>query len=446
MNFLNVAFSLIPNRLWRRSRSIASSLFANLVAVLLYIGTRALFHIQVQGLHKFNVSPATIIVISHKRDLDEIIIPPTLHISKTLFRPRFRMWFAARDDLFVRGFLSSHFRLPYFLARFLSTINLSVVMAAFRALPIGCLKYSQVGRLLRDVYEHEGNLALKDVLKAEWIAEFASLMPPSLDSNLNDTSLKDFLCWDYRHVHALKGNLNMLQSDVLKRTRAFQLRKIDGQLRHFSGVLDGGGILFFTPGDNHSPDGRFGPMKGGICRLIRMAQTDVRIVPVNITYDFMTTGRKKVHIAVGAEITNLKRLTKCEIERRLQRAITTLGAVNLGQLGSHCLLKLAQVNRRVITKELLARRILSKAQKLSRLGLSIDNNILSGSQIIGGRLDKFIRYCVKNQWLRYGKDGKLLINTEAMLDVSQSNSDAHPIQYCHNELMALQSAYGIEEA
>jgi len=354
------------------------------------------------------------------------------------------MWFAARDDVFDRGFLSSHFQFPRFLAFPMSAINLSAVMAAFRAQPIGRLTRSRVSNMLRDVYKHEGNAALKDVLKAKWITKFASLLPPSLNSNLNNTRLKDFLSYDYRIVHAQNGDLSMLKSDVLERTRAFLLDKIDRQLGRFANILDEGGILFFTPEDDHTPDGRFGPIRSGIHRLIRMAQTEVRILPVNIAYDFMTVGRMRIHITIGPEITNLKGLTKSEFERLVQAAITRLGVVNMGQLGSHCLLQLAQDNSEVITKDLFARRVLSQSQKLCSLGLSVDD-VLADYRVLGKRLDKFIKYCIRKHWLSDGRDGKLILNKEAVLDSWQSNHSDHPIRYSYNELMIHQCAYGLEE-
>jgi len=175
-----------------------------------------------------------------------------------------------------------------------------------------------------------------------------------------------------------------------------------------------------------------------------MAQTDVRILPVNIAYDFMTAGRMRIHITIGPEITNLKGLTKSEFERLVQVVITRLGVVNMGQLGSYCLLRLAQDNSEVITKELLARRVLSQAQKLYSLGLSVDD-VLADYRVLGKRLDKFIKYCVRKHWLRDGRDGKLILNKEAVLDSWQSNCSGYPIRYSYNELMTHQCAYGIEE-
>jgi len=444
MVFQMVASSMAFDRLWSRVQSITGTLFTDLLAVFFHIGTRALFHVHVQGLHNFSVSPSTIIAIDHKRDLDEIIIPSTLHCSKTLFRPRFRMWFAARDDVFDKGFLSSYFQLPRFLAYPLYAINLSPVMAAFRAQPIGRLSRGKVGSMLRDLYKSEGNVVLKDVLKKKWITKFASLLPPTLNSNLNNICLKDFLRYDYRVVHDQKSELSMLKSDVRDRTRSFQLNKIVSQLDRFSNILNEGGILFFTPEDDHSLDGRFGPVRSGLYRLIRMAQADLRILPVNIIYDFMTVGRMRIHITIGSEITNLKGLHKNEFESLLQIAITRLGVVNVGQLGSHCLLRAAQDNSEVITKELLARDILTQAQKLHNLGLSIDD-VFVDYRAFEKRLDKFIKYCFRKHWLRDGGGGNLILNKEAVLDSSQNGYNAQPIRYSYIELMNHKCAYTMEE-
>lgn len=283
-------------------------------------------------------------------------------------------------------------------------------------------------------------MALKDVLKAECVTEFARLLPPSLNSNLHNIRLKDFLSYDYHLIHAQKSNLSILQSGMSGKIRSFLLDKINSQLSRFSNILDEGNILFFTPSDDHSLDGRFGPIRSGIYRLIRMAQTDVRILPVNIDYDPMTTGRMRIHITIGPEITNLKGCSKSEFERLLQEAIKRLGVVNMGQLGSYLLLRLAKDNPEVITKELLARSVLSQVQKLSNLGLSIDN-VLTDQRLLGKHLDKFIKYCVKKQWLRCVSDGKLILNKEAILDLKPSRHSGHPIRYSYNELMTYQSAY-----
>ncbi|MFC1973908.1 hypothetical protein ACFLU2_00920 [Chloroflexota bacterium] len=312
-------------------------------------------------------------------------------------------------------------------------------MAALRAQPIGRLSRSQIGNILRNVHKHEGNVALKDVLKTEWIVEFARLLPPSLNSNLGNIQLKDFLSYDYRVILTQNGDLGMLKSDVSKRARVYLLEKIDGQLRRFSNILDEGGILLFAPQDDHSEDGRFVPIRSGLHRLICMAQAEVRVLPVNIDYDFMTAGRMRIHVTIGAELTNVKGLRKSGFEELLKRAITSLGVVNMGHLGSACLLGLAQDNSESVTKELLAQEVLSRAQRLRGLGLNVDD-VLINSRSLGRHLDGFIKYCVRRDWLRNRKDGEFILNKEAVLDSSPTDHRGYTIRYCYNELLTCQCA------
>jgi len=117
----------------------------------------------------------------------------------------------------------------------------------------------------------------------------------------------------------------------------------------------------------------------------------------------------------------------------------------MGQLGSRCLLRVAQNDSEVITKELLTKEVLSQAQKLCSLGLSIDN-VLTDHRASRKRLDKFIKYCLRKHWRRDGRDGKLILNKEAVLDSSRNGHSNHPIRYSYNELMTHQYAYGIEES
>ena len=419
-------------------------MFTNLLAVFFYVGTRVLFDIRVSGLRNFSVSPSTVIATVHKSDLDEIIVASTIHLRRTLFRPRFRMWFAARDDTFAQGFLSTHFQLPRFLGRLLHAVDLSPIMAAFRARPISRLTRINVGQILRDVYGCEGNVPLRDVLKTQWIARFARFLPPSIGANLRNVRLRDFLKYDYRLLHTLRCESSMLRTDVLKKMRRRLLDRVNSQLAAFSNILDEGGILFFTPEDEHSPDGRFGPVRSGLHRLVRMAKTDIRILPISITYDRLATGRIRVHVAVGPEIMNLKELAKNEFERLVQTSLTRLGVVGVAQIGGRYLWRMAQENAEVIEKDLFVEETLSLARKLRSLGLTVDDD-LTDRKPLAKRLDKFVKYCLARHWLRSGSNGRLIVNRNIIPDSSQSIGNAHALQYSYNELITHQLAYGVEE-
>ena len=82
-----------------------------------------------------------------------------------------------------------------------------------------------------------------------------------------------------------------------------------------------------APEGQLSRDDRFWPVKSGLFRLISMTTSDVRILPVNSTYDFITVGRMRIYITIGTEMTGLKQWRKVELERRVQKSIVTLGPV-----------------------------------------------------------------------------------------------------------------------
>ena len=61
MSITTITSVRIPDKLRKQAISIAGTSFTNLWAIFFYIGTRALFDIQVHGLHNLSVSPSTII-------------------------------------------------------------------------------------------------------------------------------------------------------------------------------------------------------------------------------------------------------------------------------------------------------------------------------------------------------------------------------------------------
>ena len=80
------------------------TLYYGLVA-LFYAAPRFLYHVEVYGAQNFRHRPSTMIVANHKRDLDSVILPPTLLFNGV--RPKRPLYFAGREDMFWRGFLAS---------------------------------------------------------------------------------------------------------------------------------------------------------------------------------------------------------------------------------------------------------------------------------------------------------------------------------------------------
>jgi len=281
---------------------IVGTFFANWLASFFYLLFPLLYDVKVNGLHNYTASPSTLITINHRRDLDIIITAPILHLRKTLFKNDLRPYFIARDDLFDPGFLSAHFFIPRLLGKSIHKFNIANIMHALRAHPISHLVRKRTAPLLRDVIRTVGDLKLKDVIRQDKLGELVKIADEKHRADLNELSVSDLLGYDYCALHQCFSDVGILQEGLSQKVRKYSLNAIVKQLQVFARILDEGGVCLLAPEGHLSPDGRFWPVKSGLYRLLRMTKEEVRILPINTTYDFMTRGRMKINVSIGKEI------------------------------------------------------------------------------------------------------------------------------------------------
>ena len=176
------------------------------------------------------------------------------------------------------------------------------------------------------------------------------------------------------------------------------IEMIDKQLHVFAHILDEGGSCLMAPEGNLWPDGRFWPVKSGLHRLLSMTKTDTRILPVNITCDFMTQGRMPIFITLGEEILGARELSRVKLETLVRRRIVCLGPVTMGQLGSEYILETLQGNKERFQKQEIAEHLLSHVAEAKRVGLRLEDCLASRSSF-PARLDHFLQYCTDRQIL-----------------------------------------------
>ncbi|MFC1944664.1 hypothetical protein ACFLX5_04145 [Chloroflexota bacterium] len=425
------------NYVRRQLSSLSGALLANGLATFFYILFRVLYDIRVRGLQNYSASAPTLITINHKRDLDILIIASTLHLHKTFFKPKLRTWFVARDDLFAPGFLSAHFPIPWPLGKLAHRTNIGPIMRALRAYPMSHLVHKRIGPLLRDVIQLEGDHKLGKIVKPKNLEEFAKLLGIRRDSYLDDLLVSDFLGYDYCRIHQRMTDVGILQGELSRKVRAYSLDKVEQQLQLFASILDDGNICLLAPEGHLSPDGRFWPVKSGLHRLLSMTRADVRVFPVNTTYDFMTSGRMRVHITIGEEMVGLKKLRKVELERQVQKNIVSLGPVTLGQLGSQYILNKLHSGHKLVYEDDLVRDLFSHAQTLKDRGLVLDDRLIQ-EKGFRRRLREFIGYCLAKRILTKAAPGTFLIDRDLVLNATGCNHWENPVQYSSNELHSLE--------
>ena len=420
--------------------NLIATLFANWLASFFYLLFPLVYDIKLRGLHNYSASAPTLITINHKRDLDIPIIASTLHLRKTLFKNKLRLNFIARDDLFDPGFLTAHFLMPQPIGKLCHWVNIAPVMRAVRAYPICHLVHKRIGPLLRDVIRVEGNIKLEEAVKQAYLEEFTKLLGNPHSSDLSKLSVSDFLGYDYCILHQRPTDVGILREGLSRKVRTHSLKTIRQQLRVFVRILDEGGICLLAPEGHLSPDGRFWPVKSGLYRLLSMTETDVKVLPVNTTYDFMTKGRTRIYVTIGQEMEELKQMRKTEVERLVQRSIVCLGPVTLGQLGSEYILQMLDAGYEVIREEELASKLAFRVQSMKNSGFRLDARLLA-EHSFHRRLRDFVSYCLGKGILERVGPGSFVISRDKVLNNTGYRHWESPVQYSNNELQSLRELF-----
>ena len=75
-----------------------ANLFATLVATAFHIGIRFISKMEIIGLENYPGSPSTLVITNHKRDLDMLVIGPTLHFGDLFPRSGKTIFCGSRDE------------------------------------------------------------------------------------------------------------------------------------------------------------------------------------------------------------------------------------------------------------------------------------------------------------------------------------------------------------
>ncbi|MBV8086314.1 MAG: 1-acyl-sn-glycerol-3-phosphate acyltransferase, partial [Chloroflexi bacterium] len=116
-------------------------------------------------------------------------------------------------------------------------------------------------------------------------------------------------------IHLLKAYpMGMLRS------RADRAR-VQAQLAEFARVLDRGHDLYWAPEGGLGLDGHLEPFRAGLHRVVEASHASLRILPVAIMYDFMTSRRTRCLIRIGPEFEVERSWPRRDLDDYVRRAL-----------------------------------------------------------------------------------------------------------------------------
>ncbi len=383
------------------------------------IAQHILFDLTVTGLDNFTNSKGTLIVVNHKTDFDIILLGPTMY--KAGGKAAKRIAFVAAERMFLPGYISDYIlHGPQWLRRLVYPANLSAILKAIRAYPIGYLNSRKLKAHLRTTLEIIGDMPIGEV--------FSRPIEEVIPGATANTPISRILRFRYHEALDQDWDFSLFTPTIRHKLRRQHMQETLENLSRFAAVLDDGDPLYIAPEGGLESDGRFDEAKAGLVRLVRMAR-DAIILPVNITYDFMTIGKQRAFMTIGKEQRDVKDWSRSRLERNVITSVERLGTITFSQLAALGMRRLAKQGDLVHTVA-LKQEILRQALLLTDRGYYVDMHTLEPREF-ARRWKRFIAYCLSNRMLR--QIGAWLMGDMRALFEPTSDGRVSPWAYAVNE-------------
>jgi 1-acyl-sn-glycerol-3-phosphate acyltransferase len=466
----------VLRRQWRELRlNFVPREFAYwLVQNFLLLMFRFTMRVQVLGgEHYTPPARATLLLCSHKRDWDPLLCATRLYYQRGWWRPDGRrMAFVGREDMFTRGFLAEivgYREWPRWTRWLLDHVTLTPIIALLRAYPIVRLLEFSTRQYLFELRVEQGNLPLTEVFSDEflehldrWAAVLAQRSRSFRPRSSRELRISDILTWDYREVLMERLRRRALLPERYEAYKTRQREKITRQLQAAVGALARGDTLWLAPEGMITQDGTPRRVRESLHEMLAMMPSDARILPVNVTYDFMTTGRMRACISVGPPLMGLHDLDRRDLGKAVIAAITGQTVVTMSMLGSRFLWERLQQDEPVFTFEAAWEALARNVQLFAKQGAALEQG-LRDARRARRRLRAFLAYGLRHGLLNRQPDrasgsGRLReLGSRILAPVGRSRARAYGVnpapfqqqresffwvnpRYSVNELAALEAA------
>ncbi len=433
-----------------------------LVQNLLFLVVKLRMRVQIvggecyapKGWHDAPAAPATLLLNGHKRDWDMLVLAPHLYYLRGWWRPDGRrMAFAGREDMFTPGFfveIVGGWEWPRWAQYLFERLSLRPIITPLRAYPILRVPQFSLRHYLFEVQREQGDLLLGDVLSEEMLERLDRQSAALARRKRNITPrpsrelhISEVLTWGYRDALMPYLRQRFLLPQRYSEYKERQRLKLARQLQALAGVLKRGDTLWLAPEGRITPDGAVRHILSGVGQLLALAPPGTRVLPTNISYDFMTTGRARVCISIGPPLTALERLSRAGLGERVKTAITRQTVVTMSMLGSSFLWERLQQGQPIFEAKTAYSALAQKMQALAMQPIILEQGLLQANGL-HKRLRSFLRYGCRVGLLTAGPGHTYQINAAPFQGQHGTFFWRNP-RYCVNELAALEETLAAGE-
>jgi len=268
------------------------------VALGMWAYTRSAFRVVELRAERYRPQSGLMLVSTHRAELDVPLICPSLYRLGRYLQDRRapRIHFAARDDMFDRGFFAGFpAGLPVRARRLLYPLCAGPFLPCVRVYPVP-YPSAAVLRLGRALSELPPGTPLEPLLPLTLAAGFRArarevgLPEPGTVAEALRGEYADLL-WRF----CTGEELSDAAFAAVARRRAEEGATA---LRYLVQTVRAGKILLLFPEGRPSPDGEIGPLRKGLGTLVRLGRPAL-LQPLAVAYDPLTRGRTRAYVAFG---------------------------------------------------------------------------------------------------------------------------------------------------
>jgi len=419
--------------------SVPLAICRAIIASAFWIASRIFHKVEVHGVEHDAVTSRTYYGILHKRDLDPIIIIPTVVFHRGWRGLAGDLHFALRSDGFSPGYLGRLVMRPRLLSRALRLLSIGPVLRWLGAHPVQDL-LRPAEEWVREALLLGIESCVGDVFTSAFVEELA-IITGEHQEQIASYHLSQLLDWRYQYALQQYYGSEILIRSMRRPLERRMITRIKDSITELNTWMSSGGSLFGSPEGQLSPDGKVSPINSGLHRILRQLPSDTRIVPISIMYDSMTVGRIRIFVDFAPTIENASLLPSNELDSRLRLAWLHSARITSTQLASGFLVNAEREGLSSFTLDDVVEQMYHQAVKLAKAGRNVDQYLLKQNQT-RKRVIGYLAYAEHHELIRrIGTCTWELTLNETAIQVRprEVGYDQSPLVYAWNEIQEILS-------
>jgi hypothetical protein len=419
--------------------SVLLAICRAIIASAFWVASRIFHEVQVRGVEHDSVVSRTYYGIVHKRDLDPIIIVPTVVFHRGWSGLAGDLHFALRSDGFSPGYLGRLVMRPRLLSHTLRMLSIGPVLRWLGAHPVQDM-LRPAEEWVREALQLSSESYVGDVFTSGFLEELA-IGTGDHQEQIASYQLSQLLDWSYQYALQRYYSSDILMQSMRRPLQRRMIARIKDSITELNTWISGGGSLFGSPEGHLSPDGEVSSINSGLHRILRHIPSDMKIVPISIMYDFMTVGRIRIFVDFAPAIENASLLPSSELDIRLRQAWLRSARITSTQLASGFLVNIEREGLSSFTLDDVVANVHRQALMLAKAGRNVDQYLLEKNHA-RKRAKGFLAYAERHELIRrIGTYTWELTLNEIAIQVRprEVGYDQSPLVYAWNELQEILS-------